>query len=115
MKYFPLSAIVFSLVASFICWGGFNSGLIFFLAWIALPMFFSIVMAVLNIREIYFSQTLPIVGALASLLVLFPYCDVYSYEGGDGQVALIFVVVPIYQFAFIGLMSALWNISKRFK
>ena len=46
-------------------------------------------------------------GVLPSTLALFGYYEAYVYDGTSGQIALVYVVFPVYQLIGIGIIGGI--------
>ena len=112
MKYIPLTVIsVTLLTTAFISYsmsGAFNA----FDLWIYAPFIISALLSALYLSRRIKSHILGISGAITCCIVLFPYFSAYNYKGADGQVGLIFAVIPVYQYIGIFLFGLLAYLTK---
>lgn len=112
MKYIPI-VIIFGtlLITAFITFemtGSFNA----FDLWIFAPFIISALLSALYLSGRIKSHIFGISGAIICCLALFPYFSAYSYTGTDGQVGLIFAVIPIYQYIGILVFGLLAYLAK---
>ncbi len=73
-----------------------------FQLWVLMPFVIALIFATLYLKGALKSQVIPLSGAITSLFALPFYLAAYTYDGTDGQISLIFIVIPVYQ--YIGLI-----------
>jgi hypothetical protein len=81
-------------------------------AWVAFPLLTAVAANLCQIAELIDSLAVPIAGVLVGVITVPVYINAYTYDGADGQVALVFAVFPIYQaigLGFFGLFGYLFG------
>lgn len=84
-----------------------------FVAFVLSPMLLAILLDVLYLAGKLKTQVFSIAGAVLSLLAVLAYYDAFTYQGSDGQVALIFAVMPIYQFILMPILAGVFKLSSK--
>lgn len=84
-----------------------------FVAFVLSPMLVAILLDVLYLVGKIKTQVFSIAGAAVSLLAVLAYYDAFTYQGSDGQVALIFAVMPIYQFILMPILAGVFKLSSK--
>jgi len=112
MKYIPLAVISVTLLTtafiSFSMSGSFNA----LHLWIYAPFIISALLSVLYLSHRVKTHIFGISGAITCCIALFPYLSAYNYKGTDGQVGLIFAVMPVYQYIGILVFGLLAYLTK---
>jgi len=65
--------------------------------WVIMPTVLLLLSLLAKSKECLFSRVIPICGIAMGLIVISLYYSAHTYEGGDGQAALIYAVMPFYQ------------------
>lgn len=116
MKFLPFIVIGLSTLAAVAMTVGEMDALL--MAWVVFPYLFSLAIAGDRVFKGQQPGIAAVVGAVVCMLPLLAYYDAYSYEGADGQVALVYAVVPAYQiigFALLGGIASLLLRRRRSK
>ena len=107
MKHLPLVVIVGALAAAVYMYAGFSGGFDLFGLWVAAPFLLLLVIAVLQSLGDVKLLVASICAAIASVLILYPYYEEYTFEGIDGQVGFAFAFGPIIQMFLFIMLSLL--------
>lgn len=103
IKYVPVILIATSL-ATVIYITEHTSWFIWY--WITFPIVLSLLLAILQLAGKLKSRIPPLAGAITSVLPLpFYLKSLTPVSGSDGQAALIFAVMPIYQLLGLAILS----------
>lgn len=113
MKYLPLLLISLSTMATIVMVVGQMDALL--MAWVIFPYLFCLAIAADQARKGNKPGIAAGVGALVCLLPVLPYYEAYTYDGTDGQVALVYAVVPAYQVIGFALISGVASLIARRK
>jgi len=112
MKYLPLAIIAISFfISGFICFS-MSSSFSSLDLWVYAPFIISAALSALYISKIFKTHAYGIAGAITCLMVLFPYISAYNYSGTDGQVGLVFAVMPVYQYIGIVVLGFIGHITR---
>ena len=113
MKYIPIAII--STIFGYVLANDIYNGTIawFGLLWVYPPFLIPIIFAILFFTGKVKSQVVPIAGVITSLIAVLAYHEAYTYEGTDGQIALIFAVMPIYQYIGLLIFSVIGYLLER--
>lgn len=112
MKFVPATIILMSAFAAIYFFGAIYGSFhnLFFL-WTMLPYLLLFALSTYRVLKKKAMGIIPIAGAIVCLAGLIPYWDAYALVGIDGQAALIFVVIPIYQAVGLFVFSAIGYIT----
>lgn len=103
--------IILSLALILATIGMSGFGLNFLQIYIAAPLLLSILLVLVKTKNPKFNLIVSCAGLLSGILALIPYYSAYTYTGGDGQIALIYAVMPFYQLVFMLVVAAIaWSI-----
>ncbi len=112
MKYVPIILIAASTAVTIFILSEIMIGFDWFFLWILFPFLCPLIVSVFQLTEKTKSQVIPISGAITSLAALPLYYEVYTYDGADGQIGLIFAVMPVYQIIGLFIFSVIGYIIK---
>lgn len=113
MKYVPTFIVLSALLATIYMFPEFITNISWFSFWVYAPFIISLAFSVLFLSGKFKSQIVPISGAILSIFAIWLYIEAYTYEGTSGQVALIFAVMPIYQYIGMLIFSAIGYFLRR--
>ncbi|QBL08919.1 hypothetical protein E0Z06_05015 [Rheinheimera sp. D18] len=104
-KYGPALLMIVSLIIV-ICITGHTTWFIWY--WITVPIIMPLCIAVIQLTGKLKSQVIPVSGAITSVVPIPLYLEsLRPMSGTDGQAALIFAVIPIYQLLGLVILSVI--------
>jgi hypothetical protein len=105
--------IIVSLILILVTIGMSGLGLSFLQIYTASPLILSILLVLVKTKQPNLNLIMSCAGLFSGILALVPYYSAYTHTGNDGQVALIYAVMPFYQLSFMVVVAAVaWSITR---
>ena len=112
---FIVNLLLTSAIIATIYISDVGPGLSFTHIYIVAPLLLSVSLLAIKANPSRLALIVSTAGLLSGIVALFAYYSASTYSGTDGQAALIYAVMPVYQFAFMLVVYSLTLLISKLK